>query len=570
MIRWVWLIGCAILGLVMLMCGLLMPVHLRAVDAGVIERAGRRAPSLVEAGVALVKRQEVGPAELLWRAAQSEGIRDQAKLGLAISDLGKVYPNTLFWGVADSRLENLLGNPQRALATDSSAVTVFIVREENRGKVLAFLSASLRFPVQELMRCRALTNTVLFPPSQSASGQAMDTAIAIGGLLLVEERLTPALRDALVSLAAEASKGGSSQRFEQALMDFLSLGQRFNWGQLVAFVGRIEDTETLRCLARQAGEASNQLPALFSAVFLSGKPAAVAKYLMTFSQTGLKDLGAGLRSGIGGLDEILERNQRLYHPRWRQFVAGYDPFAAFYFFAADYCGRVPWLALFFKWLFYLSGGFLLAAALHYFTRAVPVLERPLQVRGFHVAREILFALGFLLVVLLLSEPFLTQESQKVELPFRLRLPMMGSAVPAGTNPNHSTLMNQLSLLTLLLFFVLQALIYTACLFRLAEVRRQNLPPRIKLKLLDNEDHLFDAGLYLGFVGTIISLILVSMGVIKPSLMAAYSSTSFGIIFCSIFKIFHLRPVRRKLLLQAEGMSDESGTPAASAKSVLPS
>ena len=33
---------------------------------------------------------------------------------------------------------------------------------------------------------------------------------------------------------------------------------------------------------------------------------------------------------------------------------------------------------------------------------------------------------------------------------------------------------------------------------------------MKLKLLENEDHLFDAGLYLGFVGTIISLILVSL------------------------------------------------------------
>ena len=32
------------------------------------------------------------------------------------------------------------------------------------------------------------------------------------------------------------------------------------------------------------------------------------------------------------------------------------------------------------------------------------MERPLQVRGFHIAREILFALGFLVVVLLLSEP----------------------------------------------------------------------------------------------------------------------------------------------------------------------
>jgi hypothetical protein len=32
-------------------------------------------------------------------------------------------------------------------------------------------------------------------------------------------------------------------------------------------------------------------------------------------------------------------------------------------------------------------------------------------------------------------------------------------------------------------------------------------------------------------------------------MAAYSSTSFGIIFVSIFKIFHLRPYRRQLLLE---------------------
>jgi hypothetical protein len=115
-------------------------------------------------------------------------------------------------------------------------------------------------------------------------------------------------------------------------------------------------------------------------------------------------------------------------------------------------------------------------------------------------------------------------------------------------------MDTKSLLTLSLFFILQGLIYTACLGKLAQIRRQKFLPDLKLKLLDNEDHLFDAGLYLGFAGTIISLIFVSLGLIKPSLMAAYSSTSFGIIFVSIFKIFHLRPERRKLLLQAEAQS----------------
>jgi len=183
------------------------------------------------------------------------------------------------------------------------------------------------------------------------------------------------------------------------------------------------------------------------------------------------------------------------------------------------------------------------------------------VRGFHLAREVLFALGFLLVVLVLSEPFLAQESQKVEFPFRLRLPTVGSAAAARITSANSSLMNQLSLLTLLLFFVLQALIYIACLVKLAEIGRQNVLPRIKLRLLENEDHLFDAGLYLGFAGTIISLILVSLGVIKPSLMAAYSSTSFGIIFVSVFKIFHLRPARRKLLLESEAAVPQRGAPA---------
>jgi hypothetical protein len=216
-----------------------------------------------------------------------------------------------------------------------------------------------------------------------------------------------------------------------------------------------------------------------------------------------------------------------------------------------------------KWFFYLAGGFLIAAAMHFARAPLRGLERPLQVGGFHVARESLFALGFLVVVLLLSEPFLSQENQKVEFPFRLRLPMTGSVVPAGATGAHSSIMNQLSLLTLFLFFVLQALIYTSCLFKLAEIRRQRLAPRIKLKLLENEDHLFDAGLYLGFAGTIISLILVSMGVIKPSLMAAYSSTSFGIIFVSVFKIFHLRPARRKLLLEAEATQAGEMTPVTS-------
>ena len=116
-------------------------------------------------------------------------------------------------------------------------------------------------------------------------------------------------------------------------------------------------------------------------------------------------------------------------------------------------------------------------------------------------------------------------------------------------------MNQANKLTMLLFFVVQGLLYIACVMKLAEIRRQRVSPRMRLKLLENEDHLFDAGLYLGFLGTIIAFILYSMSRGQQfSLMVAYSSTSFGIIFVSFFKIFHLRPARRKLLLEADAAS----------------
>ncbi|MDB6123805.1 MAG: hypothetical protein JWQ71_2798 [Pedosphaera sp.] len=547
--RWVWFFICALLGAVMLVCGWLMPIHLRATDASVIARAGSTTPSLVERGLELASNQQLGAAQLLSQAAQAESLPNREKLQSAINSSAKQSPIAIALGAPSPHLESL---PNLKLPnTGSEPFTEFVVRLENRNKVLELLRSSSNPLVQELLRCRALTNTVLFPPSSSASGQAFDAAISVTGLLSEEGRLTTSLRETLLTLATEANRGGNPQRLEEALLDLMSLGQRFNWSQLGAFVSHIEDANTLRLLANQVRKAGDQLPMLFSAVEISRQPSAVSKYLMNFSQTGLKDLGASLRFNAGGVNELLQRNQRLYHSDARSHLAQYNPFGAFFDFTTTYCWRMPWLAMAIKWFFYLAGGFLVSAAVYSMRPAVSALEQPLQVRGFHVARKILFALGFLLVVLVLSEPFLAQDSQKVELPFRLHLPMAGSVAPAGITQAHPSLMNPSLIIPLLLFFVIQGLIYIACLVKLAEIRRQNVPPRLKLRLLENEEHLFDAGLYLGFAGTIVSFILASLVVFKPGLMVAYSSTAFGIVFVSVFKIFHLRPARRKMLLAAE-------------------
>jgi hypothetical protein len=589
MTRWlgVWL--CSIVGLLLLVSGWLMPVHLRAVDTAVLERAGLRSPTLVQRGLELVKENRLGAAMLLLQAAREEGLADRGELGLAVSKLAKEHPEFLIWGGGEPDLQALFETAGKSpsstpspstgtASTEASAakpldqvtaerhsvsepLTEWVLRLENRGPVLERLSASPNPAVQELLRCRGLTNTLIFPPSESASGQAFDAAVSVCGLLLAEGRLTGTVSNSVFVLAQDADRGGNPQQLEELLLDFMSLGQRFNWGQISSFVSQVLDTQSLRLLSNIARKMEEQLPSLFSAAILSGQPCDVGRYVMNYSQSGLKDLGAGLRYGEGGLRVLLQQLKRPYASRSTERQWGNTPLGVVYHSAVDYSWHEPQSALALKWLLYLAAGFLLAMALHFARPAVSPLERPLQVRGFHFAREILFALGFLVVVLFLCEPFLAQENQKAEFAFRLRLPMVGGAVAAGKSNVKTSLMEPKSLLTLLLFFVLQALIYTACLVKLAEIRRQRVPARMKLKLLENEDHLFDAGLYVGFAGTIISLIMVSMGVIKPSLMAAYSSTSFGIIFVSIFKIFHLRPERRRLLLTAETESPQPGLPA---------
>jgi len=130
--------------------------------------------------------------------------------------------------------------------------------------------------VFELLRCRELTNTVLFPPSHSASGQALDAAVSVCGLLLDESHFSPSLSNAIYTLAIDANDRRNSQPLEQFLLDLMSLGQRLNWGQLVEFVGSTEDAETLRLQANLARRAGGELPVLFAAVQLTGTPKGVA------------------------------------------------------------------------------------------------------------------------------------------------------------------------------------------------------------------------------------------------------------------------------------------------------
>ncbi|HEU0038610.1 MAG TPA: hypothetical protein VFR76_04995, partial [Verrucomicrobiae bacterium] len=257
MTRWVGFFGCAIFGLALLFYGLQVPAHLRAVDVIVLQRAGRGAPSLIEGGFSLVKKNQLGAAQMFVAAAQSAGIADSDKLDEAVDDLATRQPGLRVSGSAENgSLGALLGANPGTPETNASQTTLraepfteFVIRSDNRAKTLELLQTSASPLVQALRHFRSLTNTVLFPPSSSASGQALDAAVSICGLLTEAAHLSVGLSNAVLVLATDANQAGNPEPLEQVLMDLMSLGQRFNWGQLAAFVGPINDAETLRVLS---------------------------------------------------------------------------------------------------------------------------------------------------------------------------------------------------------------------------------------------------------------------------------------------------------------------------------
>ena len=166
----------------MLLCGWLVPMHLRAVDASVLRRAGEGSTSLVDCGLALARAGNADAARLILQAAQEENMPQTEDLAAALA--------------AHSQTERLF--PGGPVPTPSTPLTAQVIQLENREKVLAYLQSTGSPAVRELLHTRDLTNTVLFPPSPSASGQAFDAAISVCGLLLTANQVTPVLRDAVV------------------------------------------------------------------------------------------------------------------------------------------------------------------------------------------------------------------------------------------------------------------------------------------------------------------------------------------------------------------------------------
>jgi hypothetical protein len=82
--------------------------------------------------------------------------------------------------------------------------------------------------------------------------------------------------------------------------------------------------------------------------------------------------------------------------------------------------------------------------------------------------------------------------------------------------------------------------------------------------MENEENLFDAGLYVGIGGTATALVLQVLGIIEPNLLAAYSSNLFGITCVALVKIRSVRPYKRQLILEGQVAAPAAMAPVAPA------
>jgi hypothetical protein len=542
---------CFVGATVLLLAAWLMPAYLRAVDAEVLKLAGRESPSLVDRGLGLLELEQAGPAALLAVTASQLEVARAPFLANQVAAFVAAHPALAGRGGVDPLLEQILSQAGRwQFAGATNAMQLFLPRD-SRVTLLAVLANSRRPGIQQMLKNRELEQTVHLPPAGSAAGQPLEAAIVMAGLLHQGDHLASRLREEIEAAAVAASLGRDTQRIELFYLDLLSLSRRLNWVQMTTLIRRIESLSELERTVELLQRAGDRLPALYSALIFAETPAAVTAYLTNLGIASLSGLEFAMSQGSRAFELLLARQVEVEHNLRREVLTAHAPFDAVFFGFAGMTQRVPSAGVYFKYLFALVGGFLLVRGATQLLPRATEMEQSLQLREYGLARQAVVAVTLLLLIMAVAEPHLVDTRQPdAPLP-RWKFPVIDATLVAQVTQPLETIMNQLTIAALIGFFVIQVILYIICLLRVAEVRRQPVSSDLKLRLLDNEENMFDAGLYIGLGGTVLSLVIIAFGVTQVGLMSAYASTLFGLIFVALLKICHVRPLRRRLILETE-------------------
>lgn len=531
-------VAAVVAGALLVALAWMLPVNLKSVSPSLLRAAGQRTPTVAGLGQQLVDAEKVGPAQLVLEAARTVKDPGVAALDRSVAALAEHQGELVAWGGWDPFLEPLFKLRGPGAPTESTPVLNFLIPQHARDSLRDYLSNSRSLGVLALLKTRDITDTGQFVPAKQPGGQPLDAVILLTALLYQGEHLSPSLQRELRQLAETAVQQHRLGELESFYIDLLSLSQRLNWVQLGELLRRTEDGKTVGEYAHLARVAPGQLPLIYAAALFSDSADRVANYLIRYGKTGAEDLQTALADGQGAVRQLMARQvpvKRGGGPTLGE-VAGVALLH-------------PKLALVLKYLAYVLGAFLIFRG----------LDRGLFPRGDGAPTTLprmqsgILAFAFAGLLVLATEPYLLKAAPLSEYRFKIVIPLLANTgTPPETPPVSLTAMNTSTIVSIGIFAVLQIITYLICLRKLNEIYRQDLPAPLKLRLVENEDNLFDSGLYVGMMGTATALVLQVIGVIDHNLLAAYSSNLFGLVCVALVKIRHVRGFKRRLILEAQG------------------
>ncbi|AHF91417.1 hypothetical protein OPIT5_15510 [Opitutaceae bacterium TAV5] len=582
--RWPAVVLWALPGIVFALVAWALPVHIKSVTPALLRQAGEGTLAASALGQRLLDGNRPGPAAIVLDAARALGDPHAGALEEDLAAFARRQPALIPWGGRDPFLDPLMKQPGVATrAAASTPVLTFFVPERARAALRDFLANSRSPGVLALLSTRGITATENFVPATRAGGQTLDATLLLAALLYQGEHLTPALQRELATLAADANASGRMGPLEDVYLNLLSLGRRLDWMQLASLLRITGSVETLAQFAGLSRAVPDAFPLLYTAALLDGSADPVAGYFTRHgAEAALPDLRLALGFGEGAVRQLLLRQvpvSRQAAPPAALGVGQLAEVALLYPRAVLAAKYVAWFLAAFCLLraldraivgratrprsgFRVQGSELSATGSS--THSASLADNPkLQTLNSKLTRDsvarphlVSAVLAILLggLVIAATEPFLLRVTPAAT-DFRLSfaVPVISDVTDSSTLTHQppSFAMDTNSLLSIGLFAALQIGMYLICLLKIQSIDRLPLGPLVKLRLMENEENLFDGGLYLGIAGTAAALVLQVLGVLDPNLLAAYSSNLFGITCVALVKIRHVRPYKNKLILEGQ-------------------
>lgn len=529
------------LGAGFLVLAWLLPVNVKSLNTALLREAGRATQSVAGFGRELLELDKPGPAALVLETAKKVGDPGAAPLDTIYQDFARKHREMMPWGGWDIALEPLLGSRSPAASAESQPVLSFMATQQARENLRRYLGVSRLPGVQTLLQTAQLGTTQRFVPANRPGGQPLEAVILLTAYLWQTEHLSAGLQREVRVLAETAVRTGQMGELEDFYLDVLTLGRRLNWVQLSELLRTTGSLGTVGQFAHLARVAPEHLPVIYTAALMTKSADRVAHYLITFGQPGVEHLQLALASGEGAVEQLVQRQAPVSRATGPEFE-----------FGAGFVLRHPELALVAKYAAFLGGIFLLLRAMdmRLFLSVESALRGAFPRMGSGVIAVVLTFIFFVF-----SEPFLLKAAPLSDYKLKLTIPVIGAlAAPATNASTPPATMDITTILTIVIFAAIQLGMYFICVMKISDIARQSVPPGLKLKLMENEENLFDGGLYLGIAGTATALVLQVLHLIDANLLAAYSSNLFGIVCVALVKIRHVRPYKRQLIIESQSVT----------------